>query len=727
MNLVMRLGEVRDDDRHEVGGKGFALSRLARAGMRVPGAVCIPAEAYRQYVATTRLNERILFELNRKRFQDMRWEEIWDAALRIRNLFLTTPLPEDLRYVLHEAMIREFPTQPVAVRSSAPGEDSSTVSFAGLHESYVNVKNSANILDHIRLVWASLWSDRALMYRRELGLDVERSAMAVVVQELLTGDRSGVVFGESPNDEQQAVIEAVHGLNQGLVDGTVEPDRWILGRRTGRIISHIPATRSLAMVVAAEGVRLAPLPADKASLPPLSVEETASIYQLAMDAESVFGSPQDVEWTIAEERLFALQSRPITTSRGSEGPDERPWYLSLRRSFDNLQVLRRRIEEEDLPGMEAEAARLAQVDVSLLSDSQLAEEIDRRLRIQDQWLAVYRRDCIPFAHGMRLFGQFYNDAIHPTDPFEFVALLATSPMISVRRNLMLDEMASEIREDPALRERLERGDGIDGAFPYRLDAFLDDFGDLLSSLSADDTREAQRRQLLTLLLEMAERTTPPSAPANRDVDRLERDFLERLKEEKRSYGEALLELGRASYRLRDDDNTYLGRVEGQMRIAVGEGQRRLREIGLSRANDIAASDVAAILRGEEAAVSRPTVPLGGSTVDWDLEIKARQLTGQPAGPGIASGSGRVILGAEDLFQVRRGEVLVCDAIDPNMTFVVPLAAGIVERRGGMLIHGAIIAREYGIPCVTGVPNATRLIRTGDAVTVDGYLGIVTVG
>ena len=96
-------------------------------------------------------------------------------------------------------------------------------------------------------------------------------------------------------------------------------------------------------------------------------------------------------------------------------------------------------------------------------------------------------------------------------------------------------------------------------------------------------------------------------------------------------------------------------------------------------------------------------------------------------PGIASGSGRVILGAEDLFQVRRGEVLVCDAIDPNMTFVVPLAAGIVERRGGMLIHGAIIAREYGIPCVTGVPNATRLIRTGDAVTVDGYLGIVTVG
>ena len=79
-----------------------------------------------------------------------------------------------------------------------------------------------------------------------------------------------------------------------------------------------------------------------------------------------------------------------------------------------------------------------------------------------------------------------------------------------------------------------------------------------------------------------------------------------------------------------------------------------------------------------------------------------------------------------LLDFKSGEVLVCDAVDPNMTFVVPLAAGIVERRGGMLIHGAIIAREYGLPCVTGVPHAAVMINTGDQITVDGYLGIVTV-
>jgi pyruvate,water dikinase len=110
----------------------------------------------------------------------------------------------------------------------------------------------------------------------------------------------------------------------------------------------------------------------------------------------------------------------------------------------------------------------------------------------------------------------------------------------------------------------------------------------------------------------------------------------------------------------------------------------------------------------------------------DLSLRPRQLTGLPAGPGIGTGTARIISDSDDLYAFKSGEVLVCDAIEPEMTLVVPLAAGIVERRGGMLIHGAIVAREYGIPCVTGVPNAASLIKSGNTVTVDGYLGIVII-
>jgi pyruvate,water dikinase len=110
-----------------------------------------------------------------------------------------------------------------------------------------------------------------------------------------------------------------------------------------------------------------------------------------------------------------------------------------------------------------------------------------------------------------------------------------------------------------------------------------------------------------------------------------------------------------------------------------------------------------------------------------IDERPRQLVGQPASPGLATGRARKVRGSEDLGSFRTGEVLVCDAIQPTMTHLVPLASAVVERRGGMLIHGAIIARELGIPCVNGVAGALDLVEDGELITVDGYVGIVTVG
>ena len=108
---------------------------------------------------------------------------------------------------------------------------------------FLNVRGPASIVDHVLLVWASLWSDGALLYRQEMKLDVAESAMAVVVQELAEGDRSGVAFSVSPADAGASVVEAVWGLNQGLVDGTVQPDRWVLERPTGRLREHAGVER----------------------------------------------------------------------------------------------------------------------------------------------------------------------------------------------------------------------------------------------------------------------------------------------------------------------------------------------------------------------------------------------------------------------------------------------------------------------------------------------------
>ncbi|MGD2166217.1 MAG: PEP/pyruvate-binding domain-containing protein [Anaerolineae bacterium] len=164
----MPLDHVEPRHQSTVGGKCSALTEMERHGVPVPETLCIPAEAYERYVSVTGLRERILLELNRKDFADLRWEELWDASRRIRNMFLKTAMPGNLAGAISDALEARCAGRTVVIRSSAPGGDSDAVSFAGLHESFVNVSGAERMLDHVRLIWASLWSDAALLYWQDL-------------------------------------------------------------------------------------------------------------------------------------------------------------------------------------------------------------------------------------------------------------------------------------------------------------------------------------------------------------------------------------------------------------------------------------------------------------------------------------------------------------------------------------------------------------------------------
>jgi pyruvate,water dikinase len=724
MNWILPAEEIQSGDRSRVGGKGYALSQLARRGFNIPRTVCVTSDLYQEYVLNTGLRERILLELHRKDFKEMRWEEIWDCATRIRNMFLSKPFPDDLANEIRSPIGDRFRDKSVAVRSSAPEEDDARSSFAGLHESYINVSGVASIIKHIRLVWASLWSDAALLYRQEIGLDVEKSSMAVVVQETVSGDRSGVVFTKNPNDESQGIIESVYGLNQGLVDGTVEPDRWIVDRAHNTIVTHTPPERKHWMIPGPNGVRLAKLPEEKAARPPLNEKDLDDVFKTARQAEDSFNTPQDVEWTYDKNSLILLQSRPITTLRSDKSEDQRGWYLSLHRSFDNLKNLRRKIEDELIPDMIAVAESLSAIDPAVLADQDLAAEIKKRWEINHKWVNIYWADFIPYAHGVRMFGQVYNDAIQPDDPYEFIDLLTNTDMASIARNNMLMELAGIIRSDKHLAEKLRRGkdSDLDAKFQLKVDEFIEKFGDLSCSVTGGKNCVLGTGPLYRLLLEMAKHSSPAADDRKKDkILNLRQNYLNSFDGHEQERALELLELARSSYQLRDDDNIYLGRIEAQLLAAVQEAKRRLVE----PSGHPASEHLKQVLEDVdfETKSAKPDPALN----DVGDKLNSRQLVGQPAGPGIAKGRARVIQKHSDLADFKHGEVLVCDAVDPNITFVVPLAAAVVERRGGMLIHGAIIAREYGLPCITGIPDATMLVKTGDAITVDGYLGIVTLG
>ena len=720
MNWILPSEAVKPEDRPRVGGKGYALSLLAKGGFNTPKTICVTIDAYQEFLNQTGLRERILLELHRKDFKEMRWEEIWDCATRIRNLFLTKPLPKSLSQELRQSIDEFFSDQTVAVRSSAPDEDDAGSSFAGLHESFINLNGVDSILKHIRLVWASLWSDAALLYRQEIGLDAEKSAMAVVVQETIPGERSGVAFTRNPNNEDQAIIESIHGLNQGLVDGEIEPDQWIIDRARNKIIEHTPPERKYWIIPSNNGVQISALPKDKIHQPPLNYQEVGTVFNTALKAEEYFKTPQDVEWTYVKDRLILLQSRPITTLRSDKSGDQRGWYLSLHRSFDNLKDLRQKIENELIPGMIAAAEGLNQVDLTGLSDQALALEIRERWAINLHWVNVYWAEFIPYAHGVRLFGQVYNDAVQPEDPYEFIDLLTSTEMASLERNNMLMELAAIIRNDADLAKTLRKEDEPDHhhEFLALVDEFIERFGDLSCAVTGGKNCVLGTGPLYSLLLELADHPAPAENRPKQDrFERLHQNFVNKFEGEEKSKAEEMLELARNSYQLRDDDNIYLGRIEAQLLAAIQEARQRLAKGPMEALRQV----LEEVDFKPETKKSIPTAVISGD------QLQARQLTGQPSGPGIAKGSARVIRSHADLAEFKSKEVLVCDAVDPNMTFVVPLASAVVERRGGMLIHGAIIAREYGLPCITGVPDAVALIKTGDEITVDGYLGIVTLG
>jgi pyruvate,water dikinase len=714
-----------------VGGKAARLAQLARQGFRVPPGFCIPVAAYDRFIRAAGLDRRIKVELGRKPLDAMRWEEVWDTALRIRSTFLGAPIPTPLAQAIAEAAARLGADTPLAVRSSAPGEDSAAGAFAGIHESVVGVKGAPALLDAVRVVWASLWSDAALLYRRELGLDPAKSRMAVLVQTLVTEDRSGVAFGRDPRQRASAhaVVEAVAGPCANLVDGLVDPDRWLLDRESGRIVEWRRGARS-------GGAPETPL---------LAEPDLGAVHRALRSVEALLGWPPDMEWTGRAERLTLLQSRPITTAGAADPGDRRPWYLTLRPGPRRLRELKERVAGELIPALEAEGARLAAEDLTGLADAALAAAIASRSAALERWRRVYEEAFIPFAHGVRRLGQYYNDAVRPEDPYEFVGLLQGQRMLAGARNQALEDLVARLRRSPEARRILAApGDaaanlralaGVESgaAFLQALEEFRSRFLDV----SYKGERLCDRPDaLVATLLELAdaaaarpakaeERRTPPAVAV------LEERLLAAVGEARRDEAMEVLAIGRLSWRLRDDDNILLGRIESQFLFALSLGADRLRaqrRLDGDAVDEAAAPEIIRALQDPERRVvvmrDTPPKPAGPRAAACE---KARQLVGQPAAPGWATGRARVVRTAGDLAAFRAGEVLVCDAIQPTMTHLVPLAAAVVERRGGMLIHGAIIARELGIPCVNGIADAAEILADGCLVTVDGHLGIVTVG
>ncbi|MCL7453850.1 MAG: PEP-utilizing enzyme [Anaerolineae bacterium] len=322
MTYIRWFHEIRAEDVDSVGGKGANLGEMVAAGLPVPPGFCLAASAYRDFVASTGLDQELSSIL-----AQIRPDDPADAGLhaaRIRSRIAAQSVPEGIaRQVLvaYRRLASELgavdPSRiPVAVRSSATAEDLPTASFAGQQETYLNVRGEAELLERIKDCWASLWTDRAVSYRTLQGFDHQRVYLAVVVQAMIPSEVSGILFTANPvtGNRDEAVINASWGLGEAIVSGLVTPDTFTVHKQDGAITSRQIAAKELAIEYGQDGGTVEKvLAAARRDLPALSDAQVLELATLGQRIEAHYGQPQDVEWAYAQGRFHILQARAITT------------------------------------------------------------------------------------------------------------------------------------------------------------------------------------------------------------------------------------------------------------------------------------------------------------------------------------------------------------------------------------------------------------------------------
>jgi pyruvate,water dikinase len=308
---------------YDLGGKNASLVTMTSAGMPVPPGFAVTAGAYRRVLAETGLAARLSALLAGLDVRD--GAAVARAGARARAAVCGVELPAWLvaEVAAGYALLAERCGDPlvgVAVRSSATSEDQPDASFAGEHDTYLWVRGADGLLAKLRKCWASLFTDRAITYRQEMGYAHDVAAMSVGVQKMVTPRTAGVAFTLNPlnGDRSQVAIDASWGLGEAVVSGSVTPDNFLVDKVVGQVTRRIISPKHIEHRLGDDGfVVEAEVEPERRDAPCLSDDEIRAVAALARRAEKHYGCPQDVEWALDAqlppgENVLLLQSRPET-------------------------------------------------------------------------------------------------------------------------------------------------------------------------------------------------------------------------------------------------------------------------------------------------------------------------------------------------------------------------------------------------------------------------------
>jgi rifampicin phosphotransferase len=846
MAYVLDFEEIDHTHVAIVGGKGALLGELSRIeGIRVPAGFCVTTDAFRRILAgAPSIGDRLdrLAHLKPDERQAIR-----TLSAEIRTAIQRIPIADEVGSPITSALGRLGEQAACAVRSSATAEDLPTASFAGQHDSYLNVAGPEAVLEHVSRCWASLFTERAVIYRMRNGFDHRKVQMAVVVQQMVDPQAAGILFTADPvtASRKAASVEASYGLGEALVSGLVNADTFKV--RDGEIVARAVATKQ----------------------PALTDAQVVRLVRLGRQIEAHLGHPQDIEWCLAEPDFWIVQSRPITTlfpiPKADDGENHvyvsvghgqmmteamRPlgvsvWQLTAMapmheaggRLFvdvtgrlasprtragllevmgrgdplirDALQTILDRgdflpsLPDQSPPGPVKPPGGDAPAQID--TDPAIVTELIERNQFS---IAALKRD-IQTKSGPALF-DFLLEAFEEHkrvlgDPLSHRAIMAgmqatwwlneqleawlgeknaadaltlSAPgNVTSEMGLALLDVADVIRPHPQVvgfLQHVEDGGCEDEIFldelakleggPEAQEAirvYLEQYG-MRCVGEIDITRPRWSEQpttLVPLILDNVRNFTPGEAKRRLQRGRhtarsREQDLLERLgaladgatkaEEAKRMIDRVRTFSGYREY----PKYGIVSRYFVYKQALLGEAERLVRAEVLGHREDIfyltfqELHDVVSTRRVDRELIRRrkdtfrshqALMPPRVITSDGEViagayrrdDVPSGALIGVPVSAGTIEGRARVIrdIAHTDL---EAGDILVTTFTDPSWTPLFLAIKGLVTEVGGLMTHGAVIAREYGLPAVVAVEHATNLIRDGQRIRVNGTDGYIEI-
>ncbi|MBN2909436.1 phosphoenolpyruvate synthase [Polycladomyces sp. WAk] len=328
MKYVQYFDEI---DRHSlpmVGGKGANLGEMTKAGFPVPPGFCITTSAYRHFIEASDKMDEWFNLMNQLKPEQL--DEIRSLGQRIRHHLLTIPLSDRIKSAIIKAWSKLGEDHAYAVRSSATAEDLPTASFAGQQETYLNVKGAEQLIEAVKKCWASLFTDRAIVYRINNGFDHRSISLSVVVQRMVFPDVSGIMFTADPvtGHRRTVSIDAGFGLGEALVSGIVTADLYKV--RDQQIIQKQIAKKEKGIFpVSRGGTEIRELPPELQQQQALPDQKILELAELGRRIEKHYGAEQDIEWCLEGDRIYILQSRPITSLYPVPAADDDNYHVYL--------------------------------------------------------------------------------------------------------------------------------------------------------------------------------------------------------------------------------------------------------------------------------------------------------------------------------------------------------------------------------------------------------------